>query len=69
VLRREYVRGKKSKPTLNALHEHILARAGTWDSHCSGEELLRKTRPVLVDTSEVVGGDESPVLLREVPAI
>jgi hypothetical protein len=48
VLRRaamEYVRERKTKPTLNALQEHILARAGSWDGYCSGEELLQKTRP------------------------
>ena len=47
VLRRaamDYVRETKAK-RLNAMQEHIMARAGTWDGHCSGEELLRKTRP------------------------
>lgn len=46
VLRRaaaDYVR--KEKPTLNALQEHIDAHAGRWDGYCSGEELLRRTRP------------------------
>ena len=46
VLRRmaaEYVREKK--PAGNAMQEHIRARAGTWDGYCSGEELLRRTRP------------------------
>ncbi len=48
VLRRaatEYVRKKASQAGLNAMQEHILARAGTWDGRCSGEELLAKTRP------------------------
>ncbi len=48
VLRRaatDYVRERKTGPGLNAMQEHILARAGTWDGYCSGEELLRKTRP------------------------
>jgi predicted transcriptional regulator len=48
VLRRaavDYVRKRKSGTTLNALQEHILARAGSWDGYCSGEELLRRTRP------------------------
>ena len=40
----EYVR-RKHKPARNALQEHILAHAGTWNGYCSGEELLRKTRP------------------------
>jgi hypothetical protein len=47
VLRRlvsDYVRGSKT-PASNHLQEHIIAYAGTWDGHCSGEELLRKTRP------------------------
>ena len=47
VLRRaamDYVRETKAK-RLNAMQEHIMARAGTWDGYCSGEELLRKTRP------------------------
>jgi len=47
VLRRlaaEYVRGGK-QPARNAVQEHIAAFAGTWDGHCSGEELLRRTRP------------------------
>ena len=48
VLRRAaatYVRGKKSEVGLNAMQEHIDAFAGTWDGYCSGEELLRRTRP------------------------
>jgi hypothetical protein len=36
---------KKSGTTLNAMQQHIDARAGQWDGYCSGEELLRKTRP------------------------
>jgi hypothetical protein len=46
VLRRmaaEYVR--ESKPAANAMQEHIRAHAGSWDGFCSGEELLRRTRP------------------------
>jgi hypothetical protein len=46
VLRRmaaEYVR--ESKPAANAMQEHIRAHTGTWDGYCSGEELLRRTRP------------------------
>jgi len=46
VLRRaaaDYVR--KKKPALNAMQEHIDAYAGTWEGYCSGEELLRRTRP------------------------
>lgn len=48
VLRRaavEYVRKNKSGPKLNAMQEHLLSRAGTWDGDISGEELLRRTRP------------------------
>jgi hypothetical protein len=41
----DYVREKRSGPGLNAMQQHILARAGTWDGYCSGEELLRKIRP------------------------
>jgi hypothetical protein len=47
VIRRlalEYVRTKK-RPARNAMQEHILSHAGRWDGYCSGEELLRKTRP------------------------
>jgi len=40
----EYVKSKK-KPARNALQEHIVNHAGRWDGYCSGEELLRKTRP------------------------
>lgn len=46
VLRRaaaDYVR--KQKPAQNAMQEHIDAHAGRWDGYCSGEELLRRTRP------------------------
>ncbi len=46
VLRRaaaEYI--KKTGNAANELQEHIIARAGTWDGHCSGEELLKRTRP------------------------
>jgi predicted transcriptional regulator len=48
VLRRaasDYVRKKNSSQRLNAMQQHLLARAGKWDGHCSGEELLRRTRP------------------------
>jgi predicted transcriptional regulator len=48
VLRRaaaDYVRKNKSGGKLNALQEHINARAGSWDGDISGEELLRRTRP------------------------
>jgi len=48
VLRRaaaDYVRKNKSGAKLNAMQEHINARAGTWDGDISGEELLRRTRP------------------------
>jgi hypothetical protein len=47
VLRRaaaEYVRHKQA-PRANAMQDHIAARAGSWDGHCSGAELLRRTRP------------------------
>jgi hypothetical protein len=46
VLRRataDYVRHNTA--ARNAMVEHIRARAGTWDGFCSGEELLRRTRP------------------------
>jgi predicted transcriptional regulator len=48
VLRRAaatYVRGKKSGAGSNAMQEHIDAYAGAWDGYCSGEELLKRTRP------------------------
>jgi uncharacterized protein YjiS (DUF1127 family) len=48
VLRRaatDYVRKNKSGRKLNAMQEHLLSRAGTWDGDISGEELLRRTRP------------------------
>ena len=48
VLRRAaatYVRGNKSKVESNAMQEHIDAYAGAWDGYCSGEELLKRTRP------------------------
>jgi hypothetical protein len=40
----DYVKRAK-KPARNALQEHIATHAGRWDGYCSGEELLRKTRP------------------------
>ena len=40
----EHVKSRK-KPARNALQEHIVTHAGRWDGYCSGEELLRKTRP------------------------
>ena len=46
VLRRaaaDYVR--KPRAGLNAMQEHIRARAGRWNGAISGEELLRRTRP------------------------
>jgi hypothetical protein len=48
VLRRAaafYVRQKKPGTGLNAIQEHIDAYAGAWDGYCSGEELLKRTRP------------------------
>ncbi len=39
----DYVSGKDT-PIRNPVQDHILAYAGTWDGHCSGEELLRRTR-------------------------
>jgi predicted transcriptional regulator len=48
VLRRaaaKYVRQKSPGRASNAMQEHIDAYAGTWQGLCSGEELLRKTRP------------------------
>jgi len=39
----EYVRSTNTG--VNALQQHILARAGTWDGEISGVELLRRTRP------------------------
>ena len=48
VLRRaaaDYVRQKRNGRALNAMQQHIDAHAGRWDGYCSGEELLRKTRP------------------------
>lgn len=39
----DYVR--QSKPGVNSMQNHILARAGTWDGDISGVELLRRTRP------------------------
>ena len=40
----EYVRSHKAKPSANAMQQHIDSYAGSWDGHCSGEELLRRTR-------------------------
>ncbi|HET7625941.1 MAG TPA: hypothetical protein VFM25_11825 [Verrucomicrobiae bacterium] len=47
VLRRaaaEFVKSEGAQAR-NAMQEHIRARAGTWSGHCSGAELLRRTRP------------------------
>jgi hypothetical protein len=46
ILRRaatDYV--QKNQPARDAAVEHIRRFAGTWDGYCSGEELLRRTRP------------------------
>ena len=46
VLRRaaaDYV--KMNQAARDASVEHIRRFAGTWDGYCSGEELLRRTRP------------------------
>jgi predicted transcriptional regulator len=40
----DYVRNHKANPAANALQQHIDAYAGSWDGHCSGQELLRRTR-------------------------
>jgi hypothetical protein len=48
VLRRaaaSYVRQKKGGAGATAMQQHIDAYAGAWNGHCSGEELLRRTRP------------------------
>jgi hypothetical protein len=39
-----YVRHHKDQSVSTPLQQHIDAHAGTWDGHCSGEELLRRTR-------------------------
>ena len=36
---------RKKSTALNKAQHHIRARAGLWDGHISGEELLRRTRP------------------------
>lgn len=40
----DYVRQGKTHPASNEMQQHIDAYAGSWDGHCSGEELLRRTR-------------------------
>ncbi len=52
VLRRlatEYVGQPHKRKPRNTVQEHIAAYAGTWDGYCSGEELLKKTRPYDLD--------------------
>jgi predicted transcriptional regulator len=41
----DYVRMPNPVSGLNAMQEHIDRMAGTWDGYCSGEELLKRTRP------------------------
>ena len=36
---------KKDRTARDAAMEHNRRFAGTWDGYCSGEELLRRTRP------------------------
>ena len=46
VLRRaaeEFVR--EDQGARDSAVEHVRRYAGTWDGYCSGEELLRRTRP------------------------
>ena len=46
VLRQAAARYVRDDPTAShAIVEHLRARAGTWASDVSGEELMRKTRP------------------------
>jgi hypothetical protein len=48
ILRRaavEFVQKKSAGRSLNAMQQHLLDRAGKWDGHCSGEDLLKRTRP------------------------
>jgi hypothetical protein len=42
----DYVRRQKGSAatTPNPMQQHIDAYAGSWEGHCSGAELLRKTR-------------------------
>jgi len=42
----EYVRHQKEGigTSSNPMQQHIDAYAGSWEGHCSGAELLRKTR-------------------------
>ena len=35
----------KDRAAQTAAVEHVRRYAGTWDGYCSGEELLRRTRP------------------------
>ena len=41
----ERIQTRRPGSGLNAMQEHIDAFAGRWDGYCSGEELLRRTRP------------------------
>jgi hypothetical protein len=41
----EYVRRPTGTEQANPQQEHIAAYAGAWDGYCSGEQLLKKTRP------------------------
>jgi hypothetical protein len=40
----QYVSLHKADTTSTAMQQHIDAHARSWDGHCSGEELLRRTR-------------------------
>ena len=36
---------QKNQAARDSAVEHVRRFAGTWDGYCSGEELLRRTRP------------------------
>ena len=39
------IRARRKDSRASRVRNHIRKYAGTWDGHCSGEELLRRTRP------------------------
>lgn len=39
------IRARRKDTAASRVQSHIRKYAGTWDGHCSGEELLRRTRP------------------------
>src|SRR5438046_2913409 len=63
MLRKSKARKTGSRQQRKAMQKHIMARAGTWDGYCSGEELLQDVTQLRKDMD--AAQDQLTQLARE----